>query len=68
MVKVGDRVRLAYSFDDLPAGREGVVFGFYRRDERRQDDAVTFSDGPHVVPESIIDVASPPTQADQLAS
>jgi hypothetical protein len=36
MVRVNDRVRLVREVEGLPAGSEGVVFGFLRRPDGEQ--------------------------------
>jgi hypothetical protein len=54
-VEIGDRVRLISALGDVPAGSEGVVFGFYRHPDRPAL-AVRFAGGSQSVPAELIEV------------
>jgi hypothetical protein len=54
-VEIGDRVRLVAPVGDIPAGSEGVVFGFYRHPDEPAL-AVTFAGEARSVPVELVEV------------
>lgn len=63
-VEVGDRIRLVKAFGDIPAGSEGVVFGFYRRPDNPTV-AVRFNGQSRSVPIDHIEVVQQAKQAER---
>jgi hypothetical protein len=57
-VEIGDRVRLVSALGDIPAGTEGVVFGFYRHPDRPAV-AVTFGAQARSVPTELLELVEP---------
>jgi hypothetical protein len=57
-VEIGDRVRLVSAVGDIPAGSEGVVFGYYRHPDNPAV-AVTFAGEARSVPVELVEVVAP---------
>jgi hypothetical protein len=57
-VEIGDRVRLVSAVGDIPAGSEGVVFGYYRHPDHPAV-AVTFAGEARSVPVEQIELVEP---------
>ena len=65
-MEVGDRVRLVSPLGDIPAGSEGVVFGFYRHPEHPAV-AVTFGAQARSVPADLLELVEPITRGHRRA-